>query len=71
MTPTRPSGLMTSGAQQHQTPTRKDILVSRYVYRTLVHDTTMTGSSVEDPYRGPPPTTQLGLSAEQTRILGW
>jgi hypothetical protein len=54
-------------------PTRQDILVSRYVYRTLVHDPTMMGSSAENPYRGPPPTTAVRLVSrldQDLRLLG-
>jgi hypothetical protein len=46
-------------------PTRKDILASRYTFRTLVHDTMMKYSLVEDPYGGPLPTTIVTLVNEK------
>jgi hypothetical protein len=72
----RPSGLTTSGAQWHQMSARQDILVSRYVSRTLVHDTTMIGSSTEGSLQGTTASTvcttssrSLGLSAEQSQDI--
>jgi hypothetical protein len=53
---------------------RQDILVSRYIYGTLVHDTMTTGSSVENPTTGDHhfnSSNGWACSVEQNRVTGW